>query len=152
MLKTIEKNWPYVSILLLLALLAAPFAWPQTAGALGTVAILLSVGALVAFSVSGQLRAYHAGGLDRAGLTRNILVEVPGLLLSMAVAALAGRAAGQLAGAAAVPAAESAWPGWGGLAGLLVALLVGMLVGILVGLLVKGSWGKLLKTKQPGPP
>src|SRR5258708_2274809 len=151
MLKTLEKNWPYLSILLLLILLAVPFVWPQTASLLGVIAVVISVGALVVFSVAGHVRAYRAGELDRAGLVRNILVDLPGLLLTMAAAALAGRAAGQFAGEAAGKAAENAWPGWGAMTGVLAALLAGMVVGIIVGVLVKGTWGKLVKDRQANP-
>src|SRR5690242_11801710 len=143
MLKTLEKNWPYLSILLLLVLLAAPFAWPQATSTLGIIAIILGVGAVIVFRVAGHVRAYREGKLERAGLARNILVDVPGLLLTMAAAALAGRAAGQFAAEAAGNA------GWDGLAQLLSALLAGLAAGMAVGLGVKAVWGRLAKPVTP---
>jgi hypothetical protein len=143
MLKTLEKNWPYLSILLLLILLAVPFMWPQATATLGVIAVVLGVGAVIVFRVAGHVRAHREGKLDRAGLTRNILVDVPGLLLTMAAAALAGRAAGQFAGEAAGKA------GWGQLGEILAALLAGLVVGVVVGLLVKALWGRLARAQAP---
>lgn len=147
-LTTLEKYWPYLSILLLLTLLAVPFMWPASAGVMGMLAVALGVGALIVFSMHGHVKAYQAGRLDKAELAHNIAVDVPGLLLTMAVAAFAGRTAGQLAAEAAVKVIEANWPGWGVAAEILCGLLAGMLVGIAVGFVVKTIWGKLIKVQQ----
>ena len=79
MLTTLEKYWPYLSILLLLLLLAVPFAWPGATVLLGAVAVSLGVGTVILFSVHGHVKAHREGQLDRADLVRNIAVDVPGL-------------------------------------------------------------------------
>jgi hypothetical protein len=151
MITTLEKYWPYISILLLLLLLAAPFAWPGATVLLGVVAVILGVGAVILFSVHGHVKAHRDGRLDRAGLFRNIAIDVPGLLLTIPAAAFAGRAVGQLAGDAARRFAEQAWPSWSGAAGILCSLLAGLLVGLIVGFAVKTVWRKLFKTKELVP-
>jgi hypothetical protein len=145
MLKHIEKHWPTVSILLLFALLACLLFWPGISRPLGLTALLLSFVAGLTFATQKHVRAWRRGQLDRAGLLRNLAVELSGILLTFAVVWLivgrVARSAGLLAG----NAIESYWPGMGAGLGLLAGLLTGLLLGIGFGLLVQSTWGRLVK-------
>jgi hypothetical protein len=144
-LKLLEKYWPLISILLLLALLACLLFWPGIARPLGLTVLLVSLTVGMLLVSQKHLRAYRQGQLDRPALVRNLAVEISGVLLTFAaVLFLAGRVA-QTAGLAAGSAAEVRWLGSGTVAGLLAGVLVGLVLGLAVGWLVQVTWGRLVK-------
>jgi hypothetical protein len=141
----LEKHWPTISILLILALLVCLLFWPGVARPLGLTVLLLSLVAGLTFATQKHVRAWRQGRLERAGLVRNLSVELSGILLIFAaVWLIVGRVA-RSAGLLAANAAELRWPGAGAGLGLLAGLLTGLLLGIGIGLLVQSTWGRLVK-------
>jgi hypothetical protein len=145
MLKTLEKHWPSISILLILVLLTCLLLWPGVSRPLGLGVLLVSIGMGIIFVAQKHIHAYQKGQLDRPSLARNLAIEISGIVLTFtAVLFVAGRAA-QAVGLLAGSAVESRWPGLGALAGLLSGMLVGLAVGMGIGLLVQSTWGRLVR-------
>jgi hypothetical protein len=145
MLKILEKHWPTISILLIIALLACLLFWPGVSRPLGLAVLVLSVGMAILFTALKHVRAWRQGQLERAGLIRNLAVEISGILLTFAVVWLIAGRVVQSIGLLAANAAELRWPGAGAGLGLLAGLLAGLLLGIGIGLLVQSTWGRLVK-------
>ena len=138
MLKKLERIWPFFSILLLLVILASLFLLPKATRLLSLLAMGLGLAAIIAFSVGKQVRACRAGKITRPALIRNIIVDVSGILITMAVVILISSKVTALA-------AQAAGKAWGVTAGILSALGAGLAVGFGVGSLVGWGWGKLTK-------
>ena len=151
MLKRIEKYWPLISLSLLLAILASLFFWPASIRPLSLIVMGTSLGAVIAFTIRRYVQAHREGKITRQRLVRGILVDVPGILLTMTAAILAGGEAGAYAGQVIGKAAESQRAGWGVPAGILAGMLVGILAGLIVGLLARWIWGRLLKPSHALP-
>ncbi|HTX91800.1 MAG TPA: hypothetical protein VMC09_11365 [Anaerolineales bacterium] len=143
MIQKLEKAWPYISILLILALVAALFFWQPAARGMAYLLVGLSVLAALAFLVFKPVQAYRAGRLSRPAMRRAILVDGLGLLLSLAAVILA---AGKLAGLV----ARAAGNAWGATAGTLSALTAALVAGLAVGLPVRWAWGALTRPRRPG--
>ena len=86
MLKILESRWRIISILLLLILLAVVFFIPSMSGAFSIAMLLVSLGTVIVFIVRRQVKSYRSGKINRAGIFRNIAVEIFGLLLTIALA------------------------------------------------------------------
>jgi O-antigen ligase len=61
MLTTLEKRWPLISLVLLLALLASLFLWLGVRSPLTTALLIIALGAAVFFVVRRQVQAYRDG-------------------------------------------------------------------------------------------
>jgi hypothetical protein len=141
MLKTIEKIWPWISILLFIAILASLFLWPGATRTLSLVVIGAGLVAVLAFTIRRPVEAYRQGRLPLAAMRRNLVVDVLGVLLSMAAVILvAGKVAGTLA--------QAAGRAWGLAAGVLAAVLSGLAIGYLVSFAVRWLWGLLTRPKR----
>jgi uncharacterized membrane-anchored protein len=133
MLTTLEKRWPLISLVLLLALLASLFLWPAARSPLTTTLLIIALGMALFFVVHRQVQAYREGKASRGRLVRNLAVEVGGILLSMALAMFLSRLVVTYVGAY-----------LSGLWGLVLGLLAALVIGALAGMLVQRTWGRLL--------
>jgi len=138
MIKILEKSWPIISIVFTLLILASLFFLPGATRALSLAVMFLGIIAILTFTVRRHVQAHRQGRITRPAMRRNLLVDLTGLLLTMAaviyIAGLAGTAAGQAAGQA-----------WGADAGIVSGLLAGIAAGLLVSLFLRWGWGKLWK-------
>jgi len=117
-------------------------------------AVIMVVGVLgmtLTSTVQRNVRAYKLGKISHQTLLHNNLVDVFGVLVTMALAILAGgyvsRYVSQLAG----KAAEASSRGSGYTAGMLAGIFAGMLVGIGIGYLVRWIWRMFTKPKRAFP-
>lgn len=141
MIKIFEKHWLLISMLFLLAVLASFILFHTIAQPLSWILIIAGIGIAVFFSVRRNFQSFQQGKFSRASAIRNILIEILGMLLSIAAAVwLTGKAASWIVPTIAY-AVEAAKPGLGMpigmLAGLLIALCVGLGVGVLMRALLK---------------
>jgi len=83
MINNLEKYWPFISILLLLILLAILIFMPSMSGTISVAALLVSLGMAIVFIVRRQLNNYRSGKTNRAGMLREIAVEIFGLLITI---------------------------------------------------------------------
>ncbi len=152
MIKNIEKSWPFVSILLILVILASLFFWPAANAALAGAALVLSLGMAIVFIVRRRLQSRREGHSDRRGLVRGLGLDLAGLALTLLATLLAAGKAAAYVGGIAGSAAESAWPGTGIVLGILSGLLAAVLTGMVVGFLVQRLWGLLTHPRRSLPP
>jgi O-antigen/teichoic acid export membrane protein len=151
MIKIIEKYWPLISILFIFAIIGSLFYWPGVSHSLATIVMVLGAGMVILFAVQGHVREYRQGRIDRRRLALHIVVDISGILITMAVVIVAARAVGEYVGLAVGKAAESAKPGLGIPAAIVSGLAAALIVGLMVGYVVRLLWGKLTKVKQPTP-
>ncbi len=135
MFKILEKHRSLRFILLLFILLAVIFFMPSVAAALSIAALILSFVMAILFIVRRQLQAYRAKNVSRAGMFRNIVVEIIGLLLTIMLAALIVRS---------VAETMNLSSGWTAIA---IAIALSILIGMVIGWLVKVTWGRLAAVK-----
>jgi hypothetical protein len=148
MFRFIEKIWPLIIILLILAVLASLFFWPAITPFLSWTVIVLGIALVVTSSVRVQVRSYRQKLITRAALWRNILVEVIGISLAIALSLLMASRAATYAGRVVGAAVEKARPGMGPVAGILAGLFAGVAIGLAIGLLVRWIWGSLTKPRR----
>ena len=131
MLNILEKYWPFISIPLLIILLAILIFVPSIAGAFSIAALLVSLGMAIVFIVRRQLKSYRSGKINRAGVLGNIFVEVVGLLLTITLAFLI------------VASLIETMNLSSGLWEMGIAIALSLLIGLVIGWLVKVTWGRL---------
>jgi hypothetical protein len=127
----LEKHWLFISIPLLLILLAILIFVPSMSGAFSVAALLVSLGMAIVFIVRRQLKSYRSGKINRAGMLRNIIVEIFGLLLTIALAFFVVRRLIEL-----VNPSSGLWE-------MGIAIALSLLIGLVIGWLVKVTWGRL---------
>ena len=125
----------YMSLISLLALLVVLSQFPTTMHTISD--ILLSVSLTIAFSltIKKYRAAYLQNKITRSVFVRNVLVEIFGILLAMALAAFLDRYISQI-----VTGHIS-----NDLKKLIAGIVIGLLVGTGIGLLVKRVWGSFVK-------
>ena len=133
-MKTLERYWPVVSILSVLALLASLFFWPSASATLAVLILILSLGMAILFIVRRQMQVYGAGQIDRADLFRNIFFEVLGFLLAMALAIVLVQV---------VTATMTHFMGRS-LVGFVIVMVAAVLTGLGASWLVQVTWGRLV--------
>jgi len=131
MFKTLESHWLFISISLLLILLAVLFFMPSISGTISVATLLVSLGMAIVFIVRRQLKSYRSGKTNRAGMLRNITVEIFGLLLTIALAFLI------VVHVIGIMNLSS------GLWEMGIAIALSLLIGLVIGWLVKVTWGRL---------
>jgi fructose-specific phosphotransferase system IIC component len=141
MIKQLEKYWPYISILLILAIVASLFYWKSATQLLSIILIGVSVVAVLIFVIQKQIQAQKQGKISLTVMRRNILVDVLGVLISMAAVILV---AGKVAGVIVQPIGNVL----GGTAGILCALVAGLVAGIGINLVVQWVWRSLTKPRK----
>ncbi len=118
-----------ISLLLVAVALATLILWPGLSQSISIVIMLGSICIATALIARTHWQAYMQDDCTLGRMTRNISLDIIGLLLTMAAASFAGGAAGQ----------------WAGMrAGLWAGLLEGFVVGFLAALVVRSAWGKLV--------
>jgi ribose/xylose/arabinose/galactoside ABC-type transport system permease subunit len=141
MFNKFEKSWPFVSIALILAILASLFFWPGVTRLLSGIVIGLGLVAVLAFTVRRPVEAHRQGRMSLPEMWRNIIIDVLGVLVAMTAVILA-------AGWVARAVARAAGKAWGNAAGILAAVLVGLVIGFTVGFLVRWLWGLLTRPRR----
>ena len=128
MLKQLEKHRILVSIIITVVALSSLIFWPMYSRIISKAIFVVSISMAVAFLVRNHWQAYLQAECTREKMTRNISLDLVGLLLTMAAAIFAGGQAG----------------GWAGLrGGLWAGLGAGFLAGFLAAWVVRSLWGKV---------
>ena len=128
MLKQLEKHRILVSIIITVVALSSLIFWPMYSRIISKAIFVVSISMAVAFLVRNHWQAYLQAECTREKMTRNISLDLIGLLLTMAAAIFAGGQAG----------------GWAGLrGGLWAGLGAGFLAGFLAAWVVRSLWGKV---------
>ena len=122
----LQKYWPIISIALLVALILSLYFNPKISVWIS--AILLSLSLCMAFFLVSQkhIQSYKQGQITRIKLTRNILLDVLGLLLTVGAASYLGFAAGE----------------WASTYGIWTGLAVGMAAGFSAAWLAREAWAR----------
>ena len=144
MLKNLEKSWPIISIVFILAILASLFFFPSITRLLSLIVMCVGLMAIITFTVQRQVQLHHQGKITRQALARNIVVDVTGILVTMAAVIL-------VAGKAGAYVSQAATKAWGVTAGILLSLAAGLAAGFGVSLLARWGWGKLTKPRRSTP-
>ncbi len=144
MLKTLEKSWPILSVVFILFILASLFFWSSITRLVSLIVMAVGLAAIITFTIQRYVQVHKQGKITHQVLVRNILVDVTGILLTMAAIIL-------LAGKASAYVGQAAAKSWGVTAGILLSLAAGLVVGFGVSLLVRWGWGKLTKPRQSMP-
>ncbi len=148
MLKTLEKSWPIISILLIIAILASLFFWPSITQPLSLIVMGAGLAAIITFTIQRHVQAHREGKITRQMLARNLVVDVLGILVTMtAVIASTSLSTSLVAGKAGAYVGQAAGRAWGVTAGVLSSLVAGLVMGFGVSLLVRWGWGKLTKPR-----
>jgi len=131
MLNILEKYWSFIFILLVLILLAVLIFMPSMSGAFSIAALLVSLGLAIAFIVRRQMKSYRSGKNNRAGMFRNIIVEIFGLFFTIALAFSIVRRVIEM-----MNPSSGLWE-------MGIAIALSLLIGLVIGWLVKVTWGRL---------
>ena len=128
MLKHLEKHRVLISIIITAVTLSPLIFWPMYSRIISKVIFLTSISMAIAFLVRNHWQAYLQAECTREKMTRNISLDLIGLLLTMAAAIYAGGQAG----------------GWAGLhLGLWAGLAAGFATGFVAAWVVRSLWGKV---------
>jgi len=141
MLKILEKSWPFISILFILAILVSLFLWPGVTRPLSLIVIGIGLIAVLAFTVRWPIEAYRQGRMSLPAMHRKLVVDVLGVLVAMAVVIL-------VAGWTTGTVARAVGKAWGVTAGILAAVLVGLVIGFAVSFLARWAWKLLTRPRR----
>ena len=133
MLKTILNNWLIPAVILIVTLLAAYFFGAGWAGVMVAALFCLTLTGAIFVILREQRKLYREKRISRIQLVRNVLFQVAGVLLAMALASVLGR---WIVDAATQQISN-------GLIKFITGMVVGLLAGMGVGFLVKQMWGRL---------
>jgi hypothetical protein len=128
MLKFIKKIQTLIVIIFTLALLIMMFFLPAIAQIASIVILLISISMAFVFTFQKHWSLYQQAESTREKMTRNLILDLLGLLFTMGAAMYVGRLAGGY---------------FGFRAGFWVGLLAGFVGGFLAAWLVRSAWGKL---------
>ena len=128
MLNFLQKYAPFISFLLLAALVIALFFSPPSARLLSSIIIVFGIGTAILFTIHKNWEKRKEGELTRLEFIRNSIINLFGLALVMGAAVWLGRLTGTYVGLA-----------WGNVLGIVAAMIVGFAVAFVVGKV----WGKV---------
>jgi len=94
MTQFLQKYSSWISLALITALIVSMFLYPQASTWLGLFLMLSSLGMASLFAVQKQVDPYRQGQMDGLRFTRNVLLDILGLLLTIAAASYFGGMAG----------------------------------------------------------
>ena len=94
MLSILQKSWPFISLALLLALVVSLLFYPGVSSWLSVTLLVSSLGMAIFFITQKHLPPYRQGQITRIKFTRNILLDILGLLLTIGAASYLGGMAG----------------------------------------------------------
>jgi len=130
-----RKHSTPILFCILLTLLVLAWRFPWAGLRLGIIFLLFSLVAGSLAVLEKHRQAYRQGKITRGVFIRNAVLEITGILLAMALAALLGR-----------PLAALATQSIGnGIIRVIAGILVGLLAGLGIGFVVKQTWGRLVK-------
>lgn len=118
-----------IPLLLLLALLASMFFWPNVAPLISIALLVISIGMTLFLTAQKHWQTYRKAEYTREKALRNLILDLLGLLLTMGTAIYVGGLAGGYFGVR---------------TGLWFGLLAGFAGGFLAAWLVRSTWGKLV--------
>jgi len=90
----LQKYSPWISLALFAALIVSLYLYPAASAWLSVALLLLSLGTASFFTVQKHIPAYQRGEIDGSRLTRNVLLDILGLLLAIGAAMYLGGMAG----------------------------------------------------------
>ena len=126
-----------ISLFILLAVIASLLYFPSRAGSIAAGVLVLGLGVSIFSILRRQYQHYRTGGINRRGFALNSLVEIVGVLITLALSIFLARLA------------FAYLSGWvGGIPGLVLGILAAVLIGITISLIVQSSWGRL--ARKPG--
>ena len=117
-----------ISAFLLFALLASMFFWPHLTPWLSLILLLIGLGMPIFLAVQKHWQKFNQAECTREKMVRNLVLDLLGLLIIMAVAMYGGRLAGGY---------------FGFRAGFWVGILAGFVGGFLAAWMARFAWGKL---------
>ena len=124
----------HLSIILILVLFAGSFFVPIWANAIALAVVLLSLIIALYYVVSKHIRINQGKPTNKIRMTRNILLELTGILIAMLLAGLAGRYGAE----ALTHQIGDKWMK------LTVGILIGLLTGLGVGIVFRRAWGRFI--------
>jgi len=127
----LQKYFPLVSIALLVALVVSLFLYPHLTSWISITLLVSGFGVALVFTIQKHLDPYKQGQITGLKFMRNILLDILGLLLTMAAASYLGGMTGASLG-------ESY--------GLWVGLIAAMGFAFVGAWLVRKLWSRLIKT------
>ncbi len=115
-----------------MALIVSLFLCPSISGPLGIILILSGLGMALFFTIQKYVQPYKGGEISGLKFTRNVLLDILSLLLTIAAASYLGGIAGTRLGAS---------------FGLWAGLIAGILSAFAVAWGVRKLWSKLVRTR-----
>ena len=129
MFKFIKKIQTLIVVIFTLTLLIIMFFLPAIAQIASIIVLSISISMAFMFTFQKHWGSYQQAECTREKMTRNLILDLLGLLLTMGAAMYAGRLAG----------------GYFGIhAGFWIGLLAGFVGGFLAAGMVRSVWGKLV--------
>jgi len=130
MLKFLENHRTMIAVLFILILVAAFLFAPAFTQLTSLVMLLVSIGMAVALTSQKHWHSYQQAECTREKMSRNLSLDLLGLLLTMGTAIYAGRLAGDY---------------FGNLAGLWIGLISAFAGGFLAAWAIRSAWGRFVK-------
>ena len=131
MISFLQKTWPFISLAILLSVIASVTFYPAGSSWLSMILLLFSLGMALLFNIQKHISPYKEGNITRLKFTRNVLLDLLGLLLAIA-------AASYLGGMAGIWFATSS--------GLWIGLFGGIVIAFLAAWSVRKVWDRLIRT------
>ena len=125
----------YMSPISFLALLVVLWQFPTIIYVISIILVFLSLTTTTSSIFKKHREAHLQGKITHMGFTRNIFLEIFGILLTMTLAILLGR---HIAEIATDQISND-------LTKLIAGIVIGLLAGVGIGLLVKRIWGSFVK-------
>jgi hypothetical protein len=123
----LQKFWPIISIALLVALIVSLLFYPTVSVWISVILLLSNLGMAFFLLLQKHIPPYKQGQITRIKLTRNILLDVLGLLLTICMASYLGFMAG----------------GFASRYGIWIGLAMGMAVGFSAAWLARQTWARV---------
>ena len=130
MLKHLENHRTLIAILLILIILATFLFAPTFMQLTSMIILFVSIGMAVVLISQKHWRSYHEAECTREKMSRNLSLDLLGLLLTMGAAMYVGRLAGTYIGLH---------------TGFWLGLIAGFVGGFLAARVVRSAWGRIIK-------
>jgi hypothetical protein len=124
----LQKYLPWILLALLIALIVSLIIRPQASAPLSLILLFSSLGMALFFAVQKQAGPYQQGQINGLRFTRNVLLDILGLLLTIAAASYLGGLAGTRLGTS---------------FGIWAGLIAGIASAFLAAWLVRKLWAKV---------
>ena len=94
MISFLQKTWPFISLAILTSLIATVIFYPEWSSWLSITLLILSLGMTLFFTIQKHIVPHKEGRIARSKFTRNVLLDLLGVLLTIAAACYLGGMAG----------------------------------------------------------